>query len=274
MLRHPGTIVDGPWQSAPWLCLPLLAILLGACSRPTPSRPNPLAEAATLEAAGAVATEVAIETARAGDVGAEAASGSEQVETDEAALDADAQGLAGAELGAELADSESEPSVPTADPGASLDAELAAAGLDPRNQLSLCRLVGRELADALGSPAADLVPGAADVEDAVWGTLLDGCQLALEASGADLAIGKSSDSLPERRLRKSLQAAGWKEEPDYRKLLPGETISGFLRPGALCVSHVKLKPPPGSGSCGKDDPTCGLPPASLHYEIALRCARF
>lgn len=274
MFRTPEYIEAGLGLALAGLCLPLLAVALGACSRPTPSRPNPEASAATLEAAGAVETEAAIETARAGDFRPLEEAASDETGSGAADTVTEASGDDAGELAANDALADSEPAVATANPGAALDAELAAANLDPADPLSLCRLLGPAMAEALGPPADALEPGAADVEDAVWGTLLDGCQLVLDAAGADLAIGKRSDSLPEHRLRLALQAAGWKEAPDYRKLLPGETVSGFLRPGALCLSEVKLRPPQGSGPCGKDDPTCGFPPSSLSYEIALRCARF
>jgi len=140
-------------------------------------------------------------------------------------------------------------------------------------QLSICAELRAPAAASLGLDPGRFTLRAADVEDRVWQTLLDGCQLALEVPGADLTIGERFDTLPAYRLRGVLQAAGWQVDSDYSRLSPGETIDGYTRPGGLCIVHLQMQPPQGR-DCPDGDPTCGLPPAALDYEIAIRCASF
>ena len=152
-------------------------------------------------------------------------------------------------------------------------ARSAPAPLAAGDALAPCRDLAGPMAEALGLAVEGLQLGPADVEDPVWGTLLDGCQLSVEAPGDQLRVGTSFDSLPAFRLRAVLSNAGWREDTGYASVAPGETRAGYLRAGGLCIIRGRMRAPEAL-ACAGADPTCGLPPEQLLHALALRCARF
>ncbi len=263
--------------------LPILLSSLVACSRPTPdvpvgetdgdslpatATPSPFAAGAQgSEGSGegqdveegfsldATPTELPpdVATARAGDRPA-AGSDSESSEGDEVGE-------------ATEAGDESEAEAGTGSP----DASPILAGGDG---LAICRDLREQAADVLGVVPEALSLRAADVQDPIDLAILDGCQLSIQAPGAELAIGEGATTLPGYRLRELLLASGWRAELAHSILQPGRSLDVFTRSEAVCLTEVRFEPPAGRPCPEVSDPTCGLAPGQLDYSISLSCARY
>lgn len=271
-----------------------LALVIAGCAAPTPARGprqvdssatarpaagDALAASATVAHPGSSAADVEAEPGRVG----EAVAGSDPGASE--SLDSAGGGptevLSSEVATARAGDRPAANRSPTADPAATPDpgasgtgqARSAPAPLASGDALAVCRDLAAPMAEALGREPDGLRLEPADVEDPVWGTLLDGCQLSVEAPGDQLRVGDSFDSLPAYRLRAVLAGAGWREDPAYASVAPGESRAGYLRSGGLCIIQGRMRAPD-DRSCAGADPTCGLPPVQLWHALALRCARF
>jgi len=140
--------------------------------------------------------------------------------------------------------------------------------------LAICGEIHGDLADAVGLSTSDFLLRPADVPNAVWGNILDGCRLSWSGPGANLAFGRSAVDLPAFKAQRALLRAGWEEDADHMQDQPGGFVRGFVQGNKLCLLAWRFRPPTGR-PCPADDPvTCGLGPAELDYDISLSCAEY
>lgn len=149
--------------------------------------------------------------------------------------------------------------------------------LDPdraQARLRICQELRAGLAKAVGLDPSDLQLRPADVANAAWGNVLDGCRLSWAGAGASLAFGATASDMPASKAQRALLRAGWEEDAEQVQDMPGGFVRGFVQGNKLCLLALRFKPPAGR-TCPADDPvTCGLGPAELDYDLSLSCADY
>lgn len=141
-------------------------------------------------------------------------------------------------------------------------------------RLRICQDLRAGLAKAVGLEPSELQLRPADVSNAAWGNMLDGCRLSWAGPGASLAIGATSSDMPASKAQRALLRAGWEEDGGQAQDRPGGFVRGFVQGNKLCLLALRFEPPAGR-TCPADDPvTCGLGPAELDYDLSLSCADY
>lgn len=149
-----------------------------------------------------------------------------------------------------------------------VDPDQAQAGL------RICQELRAGLAKAVGLDPTDLDLRPADVLNAAWGNVLDGCRLSWAGPGARLAFGATASDMPASKAQRALLRAGWEEDAEQVQDMPGGFVRGFVQGNKLCLLALRFEPPAGR-TCPAEDPvTCGLGPVELDYDLSLSCADY
>lgn len=141
-------------------------------------------------------------------------------------------------------------------------------------RLRTCQELRAGLAKAVGLDPSDLELRPADVLNAAWGNVLDGCRLSWAGPGVSLAFGATASDMPASKAQRALLRAGWEEDAEQVQDMPGGFVRGFVQGNKLCLLALRFEPPAGR-TCPAEDPvTCGLGPAELDYDLSLSCADY